>query len=271
MEHHLDQLATFRRLWVLTGAGCSTASGIPAYRDHMGQWQHGQPIQHREFLASHHTRQRYWARSMLGWRHVGNAAPNAAHQALVRLEQAGRVRQLVTQNVDGLHWRAGQRQLVELHGSLHRVRCLDCGRLYARGRLQEQLARDNPHWLERLAPAGPDGDIALADRESHDFVVPACGSCDGVLKPDVVFFGDAVPAARVTSGLNALRGADAMLVVGSSLMVYSGYRFARAAAEQGLPLIIINRGVTRADPLATINIQADCGAALMQLCARLAA
>ena len=265
MQQQLERLAGYRRLWVLTGAGCSTASGIPAYRDHLGQWRHGNPIQHREFLADHRTRQRYWARSILGWRHVGGARPNAAHLALARLEQAGRVSQLVTQNVDGLHWLAGQRELVELHGSLHHVHCLGCGAAYPRSGLQSALVAANPGWLESLAPAGPDGDIALADNESHDFTVPACTRCGGILKPDVVFFGDTVPAARVDTALRALRTADAMVAVGSSLMVYSGFRFARAATEWGIPLVIINQGITRADPLAQINIQADCGMALSRL------
>ncbi|HSR64836.1 MAG TPA: NAD-dependent protein deacetylase [Xanthomonadaceae bacterium] len=255
-----DWLHAHRRVFVLTGAGCSTASGIPDYRDASGAWKRAAPVTWQAFLREPATRARYWARSFAGWPHVARALPNATHHALARLDAREGLALLVTQNVDGLHQRAGSREVVDLHGRIDAVRCLDCGVRSPRARLQDQLAARNPQWRHRQAPGAPDGDADIED--TAGFHVPECMACGGMLKPDVVFFGENVPRARVEHAQRALREADAMLVVGSSLMVYSGYRFARMAREAGLPLAILTRGVTRADALATLKLDADCGRTL---------
>lgn len=259
-----DFVQSHRRLFVLTGAGVSTASGIPAYRDREGAWQRAQPVTHQEFIGSDAVRRRYWARSMLGWPVISGAAPNAAHAALAQLERAGRVSQLVTQNVDGLHQRAGSGCLIELHGNLHAVVCMDCGGRLARGHLQALLETSNPALSAATASAAPDGD---ADLESgfQDFNIPGCPQCAGMLKPDVVFFGGSIPRARVAAAMDALQAADALLVAGSSLMVYSGYRFCEAARAAGKPIAAINIGRTRADDLLDLKIEAECGQALTGL------
>jgi len=264
----LDRLTAFiarsRRLLVLTGAGCSTESGIPDYRDVDGGWKHRRPVQFSDFVSDEAVRKRYWARSMVGWRRVGGAAPNPAHRALAALEQAGRIHWLVTQNVDGLHQRAGSRCVTDLHGRIDRVVCRDCGRVTARRDLQSRIVAENPDWVELDAVSAPDGDAMLVDRDFATFRVPGCAGCRGMLKPDVVFFGESVPKARVVKAMDALERADALLVVGSSLMVWSGYRFARLAAERGLPVASINRGRTRADHLLDIKVEESCGEALQQ-------
>ena len=252
-------LATHERIAVLTGAGCSTRSGIPDYRDDSGNWKHRRPMYFAEFTQSAAARQRYWARSYVGWRRVAAARPNAAHAALAHLEEAGRVSALVTQNVDGLHRRAGSRNVIDLHGVLQRVRCLDCGAVTRRDALQEQLAALNAGWQAAQAALAPDGDARLADADVLDFTVADCEECGGMLKPDVVFFGEAVPAERVAEARERVLAADALLVVGSSLMVLSGFRFARMACDAGLPLVILNRGITRADAIATHKLAGDCG------------
>lgn len=250
---------------VLTGAGLSTASGIPAYRDRLGNWQHPPPIQHRDFLDSAATRRRYWARSFVGWPTMQNAAPSAGHRALAALEAAGVVATVITQNVDGLHQQGGSRAVIELHGAIGQVRCLACDARLARAQVQERLALDNPdfdHLAARAAQAAPDGDARLAEALYIDFRIPDCPQCGGLLKPDVVFFGDRVPPERVAAASAAVEQAAALLVVGSSLMVYSGYRFATLAHRLGKPVFALNQGVTRADPLLTRKIEADCGAML---------
>jgi len=268
-----DFVRAHPRLFVLTGAGCSTASGIPDYRDGAGQWKRRQPVSHQDFLASAAVRQRYWGRSLLGWPTLGDASPNAAHTALAELETAGHVQQLLTQNVDGLHQKAGSRRVRELHGSIAEVICLDCGAVSSRRELQTRLAAANA-WLlaEAVAQAqrAPDGD---ADFET-DFagvVVPPCSLCGGMLKPHVVFFGDTVPKSMVDGVLAALAEADALLVAGSSLMVYSGYRFCLKAAELGKPIAAINLGLTRADELFTLKLEQACDRALPTLLEALAA
>jgi NAD-dependent SIR2 family protein deacetylase len=257
------------RLLVLTGAGCSTASGIPGYRDRDGQWKGRPPVQYQDFVGSAAARRRYWSRSLLGWQRVSGAAPNATHRALSELERAGVVRTLVTQNVDGLHQRAGSRRVIDLHGRLDEVECLECGGRVARADVQAQLLAWNPSYREALAsglsaPARPDGD---ADWEADltDFVVPECAACGGVLKPSVVFFGENVPRGRVDAVLEALRAADALLVVGSSLMVFSGYRFCLAAEAAGKPVAAVNQGRTRADALLALKVEEDCGRVLERL------
>lgn len=267
-------------LAVITGAGLSTASGIPAYRDHLGQWQHPRPVLHQDFLRLEAVRQRYWARSLVGWRLMGKAQPNAGHLALAELARHGAVSTVITQNVDGLHQRAGQRKVIELHGHIGRVRCLSCGQHHARADVQVWLEALNPDALDWVPAAGgaqqgpdypsspqaaPDGDAHLEDSAYTGFKVPACPACQGMLKPDVVFFGDNVPRERVAGAMQAVEDARALLVIGSSLMVYSGFRFAEQAHRLGKPVIAINQGLTRADALLSAKIALDCGAALAQL------
>lgn len=257
-----DWLRRHQRIFVLTGAGCSTGSGIPDYRGADGAWKRPPPVTYQAFVGEAETRGRYWARSFVGWPHFNSAQPNASHTALASLETAGKLSLLVTQNVDGLHQRAGSTQVVDLHGRLDEAVCLGCRARVPRDTLQLQLARENPGWEGLHAAAAPDGDADLDGLDFSRFVAPRCGRCDGLLKPDVVFFGENVPRERVAAAHEALARSDAMLVVGSSLMVYSGYRFARAARETGLPLAIVTRGVTRADALATLKVELDCATAL---------
>jgi len=268
----LDALVEFarrhERLFVLTGAGVSIASGIPGYRDTNGDWMRAQPIQWQAFRDSEHARRRYWARSMVGWPMLAAARPNAAHRALAQLGAAGRIARLVTQNVDGLHQRAGSADVVELHGSIDDVLCLACGVRHARGAIQAQLLRDNPALADITAAVSADGDAHLEWDALDVFRVPTCSFCGGMLKPDVVFFGENVPRARVEAASEALKGADAMLVVGSSLMVFSGYRFCMWAASAGTPIAAINIGLTRADALLSLKVEAPCGDALTALATR---
>ena len=255
-------IAQHGRLFVLTGAGCSTDSGIPDYRDADGGWKRSQPVTYQAFMGEELTRKRYWARSLVGWRRFGKALPNPTHHALARLEQLGKLELLLTQNVDGLHQQAGNNKVVDLHGRLDTVRCMGCEQRSPRHALQQALLALNPQWVELDAGNAPDGD---ADLEGHDFstfTVPPCPQCGGILKPDVVFFGESVPRDRVTTAIQALEMADAMLVVGSSLMVFSGYRFAHAAAKAGKPIAIVNLGRTRADPLLSLKVEQPCAEAL---------
>ena len=250
------------RIFVLTGAGLSTASGIPDYRDDSGNWKHQQPIEYGEFVDRHEARQRYWARSFIGWQRFSHARPNRAHQALARLEQLDRLTRTVTQNVDGLQQRAGSRQVTELHGSLATVGCLGCGAAVERASMQQYLLERNPALADLSARVAPDGDVYLDNFDVSRVDIPACASCGGILKPRVVFFGESVPVARVEACFDALASADAMLVVGSSLMLYSGFRFVRAAHRAGIPIAAINRGKTRADELLTLKIKLDCATVL---------
>jgi NAD-dependent SIR2 family protein deacetylase len=273
-SHTLDDLHDFvqryPRLFVLTGAGISTDSGIPGYRDHNGEWKRSPPITLQEFLGDDAMRRRYWARSMVGWPVVAQAQPNAAHTALARLEAAGHVPTLVTQNVDGLHQRAGSRQVIELHGGIDGVICLDCGTQHSRASIQQTLEADNPALRSVTAEAAADGDAHLEWHALETFRVPACANCGGLLKPAVVFFGESVPRERVEAASHALDAADAVLVVGSSLMVYSGYRFCVWAQKQRKPIAAINLGRTRADPLLSLKIAAPCADMLTALAGRLA-
>ena len=250
------------RWFVLTGAGVSTESGIPGYRDDDGRWQRSSPIMLQEFLTSETARQRYWARSMAGWPIVTAARPNAAHHVLARLEADGVVQTLVTQNVDGLHQRAGSSQVIELHGSIDHVQCLDCGIGYDRAAIQARMERDNPGRVGVPATTAPDGDADLEFASLAAFRLPHCERCSGLLKPSVVFFGEGVPKARVAAAFVALESAQAVLVVGSSLMVYSGYRFCERAADLGKPIFAINRGRTRADHLFRLKVERSCAEAL---------
>ncbi|MBB3140538.1 NAD-dependent protein deacetylase [Halomonas organivorans] len=265
IEALVDFVARTPRLAVLTGAGVSTASGIPDYRDDSGDWKRSPPMQHRVFMGSHAARQRYWARALIGFRALQEARPNAAHRALARLEAAGRVAGIITQNVDGLHRRAGSRRVIELHGRADLVRCMGCGATRMRYDLHAELASRNPQWLDSGARAGPDGDADL-EADFAGFRVPDCTRCgDGIWKPDVVFFGDSVPRVRVDEAFALVAEADGLLVVGSSLMVYSGFRFAREAARVGKPLACLNLGRTRADDLFTLKVAAGAEAGLTAL------
>lgn len=262
----LSELTAFmqasERLFVITGAGISAPSGIGTYRDHAGTWQRSEPVQHQDFVRSAEARQRYWARSMRGWPSFQAASPNPAHVALVALERAERIQTVVTQNVDGLHQRAGQRRLIELHGNLGEVICLECGARQPREALQDWLELANSGWLQGAVQAQPDGDAAFETvRQFDDFHIPAC-HCGGNLKPDVVFYGDSVPSARVALVRAELEQADALLVIGSSLMVYSSYRFLREARALGLPMAAINQGRTRADDWFHWKWAEDCERAL---------
>jgi NAD-dependent SIR2 family protein deacetylase len=260
---------THPRLFVLSGAGVSTDSGIPGYRDADGRWNRTPPVLLQDFLRSEPARKRYWARSMAGWPIVAFARPNGAHRALARLGSAGLLQQLVTQNVDGLHQRAGSSDVIELHGNLGRVVCLDCGAAHSRQSIQRTLEAENPEFLEVNASAAADGDAHLEARDPDVIRVPPCTRCAGVLKPDIVFFGEGVPRARVDAALKSLEQADAMLVVGSSLMVYSGYRFCEWADRIGKPIAAINLGRTRADHLLSLKVEESCAGALESLVDRL--
>ncbi len=250
-------LAANSRIVVLSGAGISAAAGIPTYRDQDGVWRHSKPIQHQEFLTERHRRQRYWARSMHGWPTVRDATPTSAHCALARLEDSDHVEAVITQNVDRLHQRAGSRSVIDLHGRLDKVRCLDCDAMYCRELIQRQLNLDNAS-AEAMAMIKPDGDAELDPDLESQFRVPACSECGGTLKPDVVFFGGSVPRERVEACNKAVARADGVLAIGSSLQVFSGFRFCRLANELGKPLAIINPGKTRGDEIAQLKIATDC-------------
>jgi len=259
-----------RRTLALVGAGCSTESGIPDYRGPDGRLKSRKPMQVKEFVGSPQGRARYWSRSTVGWPAFSAARPNAAHHALAALEDGGVVSGLITQNVDGLHHEAGSREIVELHGSLAWVRCLDCGSRVRRTAFQERLMSLNATWLDGLSgtgevPSAPDGDADLPARALETFLVPACDDCGGVMKPDVVFFGENVPKERVDAAWTLMEGAEALLVVGSSLTVFSGRRFVYGARKAGIPIAILNLGQTRADELAHVKVEERLGDVLPRL------
>ncbi|MCH9666827.1 MAG: NAD-dependent protein deacetylase [Actinomycetia bacterium] len=254
------------RLAVLTGAGISTDSGIPDYRG--PDSPPSNPMTIRQFTSERAFRQRYWARNELGWRHMDQRTPNAGHRALAMLENAGVVTGLITQNVDLLHTKAGSKAVVNLHGTFVQVVCLDCGHTMSRTALAGLLEAANPGFLERAASVGsiavaPDADAAVAD--TADFRIVDCPACGGMLKPDIVYFGESVPKCRVEKAYAMVDDADALLVAGSSLTVYSGYRFVRHAAARGMPIAIVNRGPTRGDDLATVKVDNGCSPILALL------
>jgi NAD-dependent SIR2 family protein deacetylase len=257
-----DFVERHRRLFVLTGAGCSTGSGIPDYRDADGEWKRQPPVTYQAFIGEEATRRRYWARSLIGWRRIRAARPNGAHRALARLEAMGRCEILLTQNVDRLHQAAGSTEVIDLHGRIDLVRCLGCERKIAREEFQQELGRLNPEWVELEAADAPDGDADLETSDFSSFAIPPCPHCGGLIKPDVVFFGESVPRERVAAAARHLEDADAMLIVGSSLMVYSGLRFVQWAAGAGKPLAAVNLGRTRADELLTLKVAKPCEEAL---------
>ncbi|MCP3097490.1 NAD-dependent protein deacetylase [Myxococcus sp. K15C18031901] len=269
----VDALASLlrgRRAVVLTGAGCSTESGIPDYRGPGTRARARNPIQHREFLRQPEIRARYWARSLLGWPRFASATPNAAHHALAALEREGRVLGLITQNVDRLHHAAGSSRVIELHGALARVRCLDCGAMEGRDGLQQRLLALNPGFSHQVLELRPDGDAELTSEQLSSFQVPACLGCQGTLKPDVVFFGDNVPRPTVDEAFALLEEGDALLVVGSSLAIFSGYRFLVRASERRMPIGILNIGECRGVELADVCVEAKAGEVLPALVSSLA-
>jgi len=272
-EDHLDILhrtMAERRFLVLTGAGISTSSGIPDYRDNEGIRRGKAPMMYQEFLATPQARRRYWARAMLGWPRVRIAQPNQAHLALATLQHRQRISGLITQNVDTLHDQAGSQDVIELHGSLHRVLCLDCQRPSARDVIQRLMETENPYLAGVDAVQAPDGDTLLDPAFEQRFRVPRCPHCNGErLKPDVVFFGENVAQATAARAMAAVEQAEGLLVVGSSLMAYSAFRLCKAMVEQGKPVIAINLGKTRGDELLQMKIAASCERLLPLLAERL--
>lgn len=262
-----ERLFTERRVAVLTGAGVSTDSGIPDYRGEGAPVR--RPMTFQTFLADARARQRYWAGSHLGWRHFAAASPNPGHRALAKLEKAGVVNGVITQNVDGLHLQAGSRHVVDVHGSIDRVRCLACGQFFAREDIAARMTRDNA-WLAEpeTVKLNPDGDVDIDAVD--EMIVPDCTVCGGLLKPDVVFFGEFVPTTKFTEAASLIRGADALLVAGSSLVVNSGIRLIEQAVKRRMPIVIVNRGVTKGDSRATLKIDAGTSEVLVALTERLA-
>jgi NAD-dependent SIR2 family protein deacetylase len=267
------ELLRGKRTVALTGAGLSTESGIPDYRSPEALERPRRPIQGPEFVRSATLRRRYWARAMVGWTGFRLAEPNLGHRALASLERSGALVGLITQNVDRLHHKAGSRNVVELHGALADVVCLECHRMEERDDVQARMLRDNSHWLDgRLVPNGPlvpDGDAELADDLVERFVPPSCHVCGGPMKPDVVFFGHNVAKPVVDRAFAMLGEAEALLVAGTSLAVFSGYRFLLKAAERGMTIAIVNRGPVRGEERATLKIEAAAGEALTDLARRL--
>ncbi|MFG1703334.1 NAD-dependent protein deacetylase [Nonomuraea sp. M3C6] len=255
---------------VLSGAGISTESGIPDYRGPTGRARSAEPMTYQKFVGSAEARRRYWARSHVGWRQIGLARPNAGHRAVAELERRGLLAGIVTQNVDGLHQAAGARRVIELHGGLDRVMCLSCRERTPRAELERRLRAANLGW-EASGLINPDGDAVLTDEQVAGFRVVDCTGCGGLLKPDVVFFGENVPRHRVEECFDVVVGARALLVLGSSLMIKSGLRFVSRAAALGLPIAIVNQGPTGGDADAVLTVDAPLGPTLTDLTARLGA
>ncbi|MFC4121214.1 NAD-dependent protein deacetylase [Nonomuraea zeae] len=258
------------RVAVLSGAGLSTESGIPDYRGPTGRSRRAEPMTYQRFVGSAEARRRYWARSHVGWRQIGRARPNAGHRAVAELERRGLLAGIVTQNVDGLHQAAGARQVIELHGGLDRVVCLSCRERTPRAELERRLLAANPDWAAS-GLINPDGDAVLTDAQVEGFQVVDCTGCGGLLKPDVVFFGENVPKPRVDECFAVVAGARALLVLGSSLMIKSGLRFVSKAAALGVPIAIVNQGPTGGDADALLTVDAPLGATLTGLTALLEA
>jgi NAD-dependent SIR2 family protein deacetylase len=252
---------------ILSGAGLSTESGIPDYRGPTGLARRATPMTYQTFTGSAGARRRYWARSYIGWRHIARAAPNQGHRAVAELGRLGLLAGIITQNVDGLHQAAGASGVTELHGSLHRVTCLSCGQRTPRTDLDQRLAEANADWDEAAALINPDGDAVLEDAATETFRVVDCRACRGVLKPDVVFFGENVPPERARACYAMVERASSLVVLGSSLTVMSGLRYVRHAAKLDLPVVIVNQGSTRGDPHATATLDAPLGQVLTALVA----
>lgn len=256
-----DFLGQHRRLLIISGAGVSTGSGIGDYRNLDGEWKRPQPVTHQAFMEQKAWRQRYWARSQLGFPSFMRARPNSAHRGLALLEQRGQAFALITQNVDGLHQRAGQRQVIDLHGRLDEVICMSCSASISREEVQGWLEEMNPHIQEQRFSVAPDGDADL-ELDFSTIQVPECSRCQGILKPNVVFYGASVAPSVVEKAYGWVEASDALLVVGTSLMVYSSFRFVRMAHRLGKPIIALNRGKTRADGLYHLKLEMDCSQAL---------
>lgn len=277
MSEKLVDLLRGRRIVALAGAGCSTESGIPDYRGPGSAGRVRAPMTYQEFVRGPDARARYWARSAVGWPRMAAALPNPAHFALARLEEGGVARGVITQNVDGLHHAAGSRRVVELHGSLARVVCMECGQTFDREAVQRRILEENAAWADRLGllavrvgagetiESAPDGDAELPAEAVESFRVPECEACGGVLKPDVIFFGENVPRERVDEAWRLYAEADVLLVVGSSLTVYSGRRFVYRAQEDGVPVAIVNLGPTRADEVAAVKVEGRLGEVLPEV------
>ncbi|WUE13148.1 NAD-dependent protein deacetylase [Nonomuraea sp. NBC_00507] len=256
---------------VLSGAGISTESGIPDYRGPTGRARRAEPMTYQRFVGSAEARRRYWARSHVGWRQIGQARPNAGHRAVAALERHGLLSGIITQNVDSLHQAAGSRRVIELHGGLDRVVCLSCQERTSRSDLDHRLREANPHWHAIGHQINPDGDAVLTDEQVEGFQVVDCTGCGGLLKPDVIFFGENVPRARVDECFGMVARARALLVLGSSLAIKSGLRFVTKAAALGLPIAIVNQGPTGGDADATLTLDAPLGATLTDLATQLGA
>ncbi|HWS35348.1 MAG TPA: NAD-dependent protein deacetylase [Actinoplanes sp.] len=250
---------------VLSGAGLSTDSGIPDYRGPSGSARQGSPMTYQTFTGDPVARRRYWARSHLGWRTIGDARPNEGHQAVARLQGQGLLAGIITQNVDGLHQEAGGRDVIELHGNLARIVCLDCRESSGRAELEERLTAANPGFAAVATAVNPDGDVELDEAEEAGFTVVDCRACGGMLKPDVVYFGETVPPERVARAFATVAEARTLLVLGSSLTVMSGRRFVLRAVRDGIRVAIVNRGVTRGEPYADLMIDAPLGVILPNL------
>jgi NAD-dependent SIR2 family protein deacetylase len=255
-----------RRFAVLTGAGMSTDSGIPDYRGEGAPVR--TPMTFQQFLGDLNHRKRYWAGSHLGWKRFDSAEPNDGHRALVALEEAGLVTGVITQNVDGLHLRAGSQRVVDLHGTMNKVTCLQCGQAYARAGIADRISADNP-WLDSpgAIELSPDGDVEVANVD--EFRIPDCSVCEGTLKPDVVFFGEYVPRDKYDDASAIIQSAEALLIAGSSLVVNSGIRLLEQASRRRLPIVIVNRGITKGDGRATVKIDAGTSETLSTLVERL--
>jgi NAD-dependent deacetylase sirtuin 4 len=260
----LVELLRGRPFAVLTGAGISTESGIPDYRGPETRRRARNPMKYRAFLDREDARRRYWARAVVGWSKIAGAQPNGGHHAVARMQARGIARVLITQNVDRLHHAAGS-DAIELHGALAEVRCMKCGAIEARDEVQRRLLALNPGWTDRMVEVAPDGDAELDAEVVRDFRVVDCLVCGGFLKPNVVFFGETVPAPIVERAYREVEASEALLVVGSSLAVFSGYRFVRRAADRGLPVGIINLGESRGDPHAQVIVDAPAGETLCAL------
>jgi NAD-dependent SIR2 family protein deacetylase len=268
----LDELAALMSgggIVVLSGAGLSTESGIPDYRGPSGALRRSLPMTYQTFVGDPAARQRYWARSQLGWRRIASARPNAGHHAVTSLQRAGLLGGVLTQNVDGLHTASGATEVVELHGNLALVRCLGCDGRTPREVLDERLRAANPDWHAVATAVNPDGDVTLAESDVLRFRVVDCIDCGGLLKPDVVFFGENVPPPKVAHAYDLVERSRGLLVLGSSLKVMSGLRFVKRAAANGLPVAVVNQGWTRGDDLATVRVDAPLGRTLTALVGRL--
>ena len=238
---------------VLSGAGISVGSGIPSYRNAQGEWKAGKPIAHQDFVKNESARQRYWLRSYAGWRRMSEAKPSKAHFALQRLQAKGKISTIITQNVDRLHQAAGSKNVLDLHGRLDQVTCLSCSKIYGRGFIQVMLKKKNP-FLEESESINPDGDANIESSFTDDLKIPLCEICGGILKPNVVFFGDSVDKNLVEKAYHSVASADALIVIGTSLSIFSGYRFLRQAAKLKLPVLVINPGRFRGEELADIHL-----------------